>query len=228
MGDLTSSGGPGSVDRVSEIVVEESRGPPGARGAGRGTLIGIIVGVVLAGLVLTWLRGGERPTVTGVQTTAPSVQIGSAAGLAWRSLTAVSGPPRADFPVPMVSTTDGVCFGFARLDFEPPSRPSVARCVADPGELPDNGIRSLVIYKAGHDNWHLVQMGRPAGEVAVTLTDGTRLDGSRLHVLDDLVALRLPLDTPARRVEWIVGRERVVCEARTDATTSGQFCTAVS
>jgi hypothetical protein len=213
---------------VIETSAEEVETPREQRRFGRRLLIGIVIAIVLAGLAVTWFRGSERPTVSGMQAGAPRVEVGSAAGLAWESLTPVSGSGRAEFPVPMVSRTDGVCFGFARLDFDPPARPSVARCVAGTElvELRDNGIRSLIIIRAGHDNWHLVQTGRGASEVTITLADGTRLDDSRLHLLDDLIALRLPVDRPVHRVEWIVGRRRVVCEAVTDATASGRFCPA--
>ena len=55
------------------------------------------------------------------------VAIGSAEGRSWRRLEPTSGTPRAGFPPPAVSTSEGWCVGVARLDFDGPPRPSVAR-----------------------------------------------------------------------------------------------------
>lgn len=154
------------------------------------------------------------------------VTTGSAEERTWRRLRTEAGPDRAAFPPPVVSTSDGWCLGFARLDFAGPLRPSVARCVSAE-QLPDVGpdeMFTAISVLAGTDVWHLVGFGRPVDQVIVTTADGD-VPVDRIHLDERHAVLRLPADQAITALEWADGRLRHRCTVSApDAATSGEFC----
>ncbi len=193
---------------------------------GRRRLVGVVVGaVVVIVLAVLALGGADRPETTGEQLASPSTQVRGPGTRRWVELRPVDGSARSDFPVPMVAHGDQLCLGFGRIEFSPP-RPTVARCVEadDVPELPDDGIVTLATIVAGDDVWHLLQAGGPVTSVGLVAADGTAIDGSRLHLDGDLIALRLDTSIPISRIEWVIGRTNHVCTPAPDAAVSSQFC----
>jgi hypothetical protein len=189
----------------------------------------LIAAVGVACLAALGLLVGDDATVEdGYRAAGDSdVSIGTAEGRSWRQLEPASGSSRPGFPPPAVSTSEGWCFGFTRLDFDGPPRPSVARCVA-PDEVPDlapDEMYPAIQVRAGRDVWHLVAFGRPIDDVAVTLADGTDLEPSRIHLDERVAALRLSAGAPVDNFEWADGRIRFRCtDVEPVATVTGHFC----
>lgn len=214
------------VETPIEWVGDRQAAPAGRR-SGLAIALGAVVALALAAVV--FVVADDPPERAGVQLgpLGSAATIGSAAGRAWSPLVPVDGEQRAGFPLPMVSVADdGVCFGFGRVDFRPPPRPTLARCVSaeDVPSLPATGMTTLVRIQNGFDYWHLVQFGEPVRELTVELTDGSALTGDRVHISDRLAALRIPLDAPLEQMSWGPLRNRIVCAPAADAAMSGRFC----
>ncbi len=189
----------------------------------------LVVAVGLGCVVLLGRLVSESGTTTqGYQVSDDvPVSIGSATGRLWTELGSLGGAPREGFPDPLISTTDGWCFGFERVDFTGPARPSVARCIAadDVPDLAPDEVAAPIQVVAGSDVWHIVAFGRPVDEVDVDVRGGGPIDPSRVHLFDRFAALRLPIDAELSSVEWVDGRVRVRCEDPPAwAVTTGQFC----
>ena len=182
------------------------------------------VGVVA---VLGMLVGDDETSAEGYRASGSvDVTTGSPEGRTWRTLRSEAGPDRAAFPPPVLSTSNGWCLGFARLDFAGAPRPSVARCVSA-DQLPDiepDEMFTAISVRAGTDVWHLVGFGRPVDEVVVKTSAGD-VPANRVHLDERHAVLRLPAAGAITELGWVDGRLRHRCAVSApDAASTGEFC----
>lgn len=190
-------------------------------------VVAAVAAVAIAGVV--FVAGGDsRPEERGEQLGSPTARVQGPGTKFWIELIPADGVPRDGWPPPMIARDFEVCFGFGRVDFGPPTRPTLARCVqvGEIPELPANGLSSLVVIEAGNDTWHLLATGGAVDSVRAVDAFGSDVELGRIHVDDDLIALRLPSSLGLSELSWIVGRARIRCAPPPDATTTGRFCAA--
>ncbi len=189
-------------------------------------IAGVVALVAIAGFVM--LSGGaSRPESDASQVDAPPTSLKGPGTRTWVELTPADGSARDGWPPPMLARGSEVCFGFGRLDFEPPTRPTIARCI-DAFAVPDLGpsdMASLIVVIAGSDVWHVVQTGSEVESMRLVDAAGRELSAGRVHLAGDVVALRVPIDAELSELSWVSGRTRYVCTPAADAATSGAFCT---
>jgi hypothetical protein len=186
-------------------------------------IIAVIAIVVIGAIVL---GGGSRPEEQGQQFPSLVSRVRGPGTRVWVELTPSNGQVREGWPPPMISRGELVCFGFGRLDFERPTRPTLARCVdaANIPDLPANGLVSLIMVEAGTDTWYLLAAGADVDSVTLTDRNGAAVDAERIHVDDELIALRLGRAVELSELSWIVGRTRMLCAPSPDAARTAEFC----
>ncbi|MGI9645848.1 MAG: hypothetical protein ACR2O6_11120, partial [Ilumatobacteraceae bacterium] len=211
------------------VTEREDEPPADARSwVRRHPLVLVVAVAVVAAVVVFTVGGDDRPEESGEQLAGPTARIAGAGNRPWVEVIPQSGEPREGWPPPMIARGTEVCFGFGRVDFGPPTRPTLARCVeaAEIPEPPANGLVSLVVIDAGNDAWHLLLAGGDVDSAGLTAADGTEIDPERVHVDGDLLALRLSRTVDLADLSWIVGRARIRCAPPAGAAVSGQFCAA--
>ena len=189
-----------------------------------------VAGVVLLAIVIAIaVAVVSRPTPQPGSQAAPagSVALERASAFGWQTLTPASGRLRPDYPSPMVLSTDRVCVGFERLDFDPRDRrPSIARCdMQRRGDLAVNEIRSVVSIKAGFDTWHFIEAPAALDSIEVTLADGEPMSGDRVFLAGTIGALRLENGRDLERIEWATPLSTFRCTPDPTAWRSSVFCT---
>ena len=190
----------------------------------------VVAGVVLLAIVIAIaVAVVSRPTPQPGTQAAPagSVALERASAFGWQTLTPASGRPRPGYPSPMVLSTDRVCVGFERLDFDPRDRrPSIARCdMQRRGDLAVNEIRSVVSIKAGFDTWHFIQAPATLDSIEVFLADGEPMSGDRVFLAGTIGALRLENGRDLERIEWETPLSTFRCTPDPTAWRSSVFCT---
>ena len=188
----------------------------------------VVVGAVAVLVAVAFFSVGSdnRPEGRGEQLAGPTARIAGAGNRPWVEVVPESGAPREDWPPPMIARGTEVCFGFGRVDFGPPTRPTLARCVeaAAIPELPSNGLVSLIVIDAGNDTWHVLATGGEVGSAGLTDADGNPIDPERVHIEGDLLVLRLSRTVELSDLSWIVGRTRLRCAPPAGAAVSSRFC----
>lgn len=192
----------------------------------RHPLVVVAAVAVAVAIAVFAVGGGSRPEEPGQQLAGPTARIAGAGNRAWIELIPESGAPREGWPPPMIARGTEVCLGFGRVDFGPPTRPTLARCVEETAipELPANGLASLVVVDAGADAWHLLATGGEVDSASVTDFRGNDIELERIHLDGDLVALRLARGVELSDLSWIIGRTRIRCAPPAGAAVSGRFC----
>lgn len=191
----------------------------------RAVVVVIVLAAVIVGALLL-LRDSDRPEVAGEQAPSPPSRVRGPGTRIFFELETADGSVREGWPPPMIARDDElVCFGFGRTDFRPPIRPTLARCVEtdDIPELSAHGLVTLMSVQAGTDTWHVVLTGAPPDSVELREGD-TVVEQGRVHIDDDIVALRLRRGTDLSELSWITGRTRVTCSPPPGAAESGRFC----
>jgi hypothetical protein len=185
----------------------------------------IVVALVVtaSGMIFFAVSSGPR-RVIGRQVEAPVVAIADPASRSWVPLVAVSGEVREGFPVPVLSDSDELCFGFGREDFSDPTRPTLARCADRSGLAPldRTDMRPSITVKAGLDDWWVIEFGVPIDDIEVKFVGGESLSADRVHLDGDVAVVRLPTEFPVAEVSWRSGALRVGCEP--DEPEPGRFC----
>jgi hypothetical protein len=174
-----------------------------------------------------WANGDGIDEQRGSQIRSPAASIGDAESHPWSVLDNEAGMSRPEFPRPLIAQDTRLCFGFERLDFGTPVRPSLARCVERETlrSLSENGIASIFVIKAGLDTWQEIASGAPLDAIDIVGADNTKVSAERIFIGDGVVAMRLPNDLRIKSVSWTVGRSRYRCDPSADAVHSGNFCT---
>ena len=188
---------------------------------------GLVIAVVAVALLGAYLVSADTdaPVIDGHQLNTPYVRNTTATGRPWTAMPPLSGLTRDGRPGPMVADDGEVCLGFERLDHPPPRLPSIARCVApiDRDAIPADGLVNLVRVEAGPDFWHLLEMSGAVEQVSVLGSNGP-LTEDRIHVLDELVLLRIGRSEALTELRWRSGRAEVRCVPEPEAARTGQFC----
>lgn len=184
-------------------------------------LLAIVIAIAVAVISPATPRAGSQAATAG------SVALESAPAFGWQTLAPASGRLRPDYPSPMVLSTDRVCVGFERIDFDPRNRrPSIARCdMQRPGDLAVNEIRSIVSIKAGFDTWHFIEAQAALDSIEVSLADGEPMSGDRVFLAGTIGALRLENGRDLERIEWATPLSTFRCTPDPMAWRSSVFCT---
>jgi hypothetical protein len=195
----------------------------------RSALRTIVVSAIAMAMIGGWLwaNGDGIDEQRGTQIRSPAVSIGDAESHPWSVLANEAGLSSPEFPRPLIAQDTRVCFGFERLDFGMPARPSLARCVEREAlrSLSENGIASIFVIKAGLDTWHVIASGAPVDAIDIVGADNAKVSAERIFIGDGVVAMRLPNDLRIKSVFWTRGRSRYRCDPPADAVHSGNFCT---
>lgn len=192
------------------------------RRARRAAVMAMVVGLGVVVVVLA--IGGGREPQAGTQEISPAVTIASGASQPWVALHTVDGSTRDGWPRPMIARGPDICFGFENFGVAP-ARPSLARCADLAGASPDHDqLVSLMTIRSGLDVWHVLMMGAPVDSVELRTAAGGVIDGARIHIDDDIVALRLPTADAVMTMSWRSGGVVTMCDAPADAVATGRFC----
>lgn len=193
----------------------------------RSVAVGALAVVVVSIAAWLWTSGDGIDELPGSQIRSPEVSIGNAESRRWVVLGDEAETNRPDIPRSLIALDTQICFGFERLDFGVPARPSVARCVerTDLESLDEDSIASIFVVKTGLDTWHVIAFGAPVDQIAVLGDDNNELAADRIFFGDGVVALRMPNDVRIESMSWTLGRARYRCEPAPDAVDSGRFCT---
>jgi hypothetical protein len=188
-------------------------------------VLAIILVVVI--VVLLRLSPQQAPLAGSQASSVERIAVQSAAVEGWELLVATAGDLRPGFPPPMVSKTDRLCIGFARVDFGPGDvRPSLALCEADAApDLTANEIRSVHSRKSGFDTWHFLEAASPIEWLGAELASGESLEDNRIHLSGSTAALRLENDTDLASIEWSTASQRFRCITDPMAWRTSVFCT---
>jgi hypothetical protein len=185
----------------------------------------LAVAVTVIGVWL-WAGGNGINEQPGSQYRSPAVSIGDAESHQWTVLRNATGGSRPEFPRSLIAVDSQLCFGFERIDFGAPARPSLARCVERQAlrGLGENSIASVFVVKTGLDTWHVVVFGDHPDAVSIVADDNVALAADRVFVGDAVIALRLANDAQVKSISWTVGRSRYLCRPASDAVVTGRFC----
>lgn len=188
-----------------------------------------LVVIMAAAVGLVWLLVlAGQPAMRGTQVEGtPEIRMARATEMNWHELSSETGEERPGFPEPMVSTADGICIGFGRVDFtREERRPSVARCV-EPPELRSVGpgaIATLMTLASGLDTWHFLEAASSVDEVRVWLADGGALGPERIYISGSTFALRLPNERDLSEIAWSSGSREWRCVPEAEAWQTSVFC----
>jgi len=176
--------------------------------------------------VWMWAGGDGVDEQPGSQIRSPEVSIGDAESHRWTVLKNDADTNRADFPRSLIAADSQLCFGFERIDFGLPIRPSLARCVERETlrDLQEDSIASAFVIKTGLDTWHVIAFGSPIDEFTIVGDDNEDLAPDRIFLGDGVIVLRLANDIQIESMSWTVGRSRYLCRPAADVVDSGRFC----
>ncbi len=191
------------------------------------TVTALAIVLIVVVVLLFRLSPQQAPLAGSQASSVERIAVQSAAIEGWELLVPAAGELRPGFPPPMVSKTDRLCIGFARVDFGPGDvRPSLALCEADAApDLAANEIRSIHARKSGFDTWHFLEAASPIEWLGADLASGENLEDNRIHLSGSTAALRLENGRDLASIEWSTASQRYRCIADPAAWRTSVFCT---
>lgn len=186
----------------------------------------IAIGVVVVIAAVVWLFITASPSTRGQQVDGPlATTLRLAEHDGWIALN--SGTERPGFPEPMAWTSDGVCVGFGRVDFDAANRrPSLARCRSNEtaANIASHAIRLVVTVVSGFDTWHFLEAADRVEGVHVLLDDGHTLEADRVYFGSSIIALRLENGRDLAAFEWTTTESAYRCTPDPSAWRTSVFC----